>query len=150
VTPPITSMPEGSNPQGEEQVIGHENIVVGDVVGLMRSFHRMSEALINHLDRYEARAPVPPEGPQCTPAGTGSIHRELKKVKFPKFLGAMDGAVAEAWLETMVMCFPLRNYTSNMKVLHGSLSVEGEHSYLVEDTPTTTEHGHRRHVMGIF
>jgi hypothetical protein len=58
--PPVASMPEGYNPQGEEQVIGHEKIVVGDVVGLMRSFQRMSEALINRIDRDEARAPVPP------------------------------------------------------------------------------------------
>jgi hypothetical protein len=34
-------MPEGFNPQEEEQVIGHEQITVGDVVGLMRSFQRM-------------------------------------------------------------------------------------------------------------
>jgi hypothetical protein len=114
--PPVASMPEGSNPQGEEQVIGQEHIVVGDVVGLMRSFQRMSEALISHLDRDEARVPVPPEGPQCAPAGTGSIHRELEKVKFPEFLGATDGAATEAWLENMVMCFALRDYTSNMKV----------------------------------
>jgi hypothetical protein len=114
--PPVASMPEGSNPQGEEQVIGQEQIVVGDVVGLMRSFQRMSEALINHLDRDEARVPVPPEGPQRAPAGTGSIHRELEKVKFPEFLGATDGAATEAWLENMVMCFALRDYTSNMKV----------------------------------
>jgi hypothetical protein len=90
--PPVASMPEGSNPQGEEQVIGHEHIVVGDVVGLMRSFQRMSEALISHLDRDEARAPIPPEGPPCAPASTGSIHRELEKVKFPEFLGATDGS----------------------------------------------------------
>jgi hypothetical protein len=44
--PPVASMPEGSNPQGDEQVVGQEHIVVGDVVGLMRSFQRMSEALI--------------------------------------------------------------------------------------------------------
>jgi hypothetical protein len=42
VMPPVTSMPEGSNPQGEEKVIIHEHIVVGNVVGLMRSFQRMS------------------------------------------------------------------------------------------------------------
>jgi hypothetical protein len=29
---------EGSNPEGEEQVIGHEKIVVGDVVDWRRSF----------------------------------------------------------------------------------------------------------------
>jgi hypothetical protein len=32
--------------------------------------------------------------------------------------------------------------------LHGSLSTEGEHSSMVEDAPTTAEHGHRRRVMG--
>jgi hypothetical protein len=47
VTPPIASMQEGSNPQGEEQVIEKEQVIVVDVVGLMRSFQRMSEALIN-------------------------------------------------------------------------------------------------------
>jgi hypothetical protein len=35
--PPVASMPEGYNPQVEEQFIGEEEIVVGDVVGLMRS-----------------------------------------------------------------------------------------------------------------
>jgi hypothetical protein len=40
---------------------------VGDVVGLMRSFQWMSEALINHLDRDEARASTPPEGPPRAP-----------------------------------------------------------------------------------
>jgi hypothetical protein len=39
VTPPITSMPDGSTPQGDEQVVGQEKIAVGDVVGKMRSFH---------------------------------------------------------------------------------------------------------------
>jgi hypothetical protein len=90
--PPVASMPEGSNPQGEEQVVGQEHIVVGDVVGLMRSFQRMSEALIIRLDRDEARVSVPPEGPPRAPAGTGSIHRELEKVKFPEFFGATDDA----------------------------------------------------------
>jgi hypothetical protein len=79
--------------------------------------------------------------------GTGSIHRELEKVKFPEFFGAPDGAAAEAWLENMVMCFALREYTSNMKV-HGGISTEGEHSSMVEDTPATIEHGRRRRVMG--
>jgi hypothetical protein len=52
----------------------------------------MSEALISHLDRDEARAPTPAEVPPHAPAVTGSIHRELEKVKFPKFFGAPDGA----------------------------------------------------------
>jgi hypothetical protein len=64
VMPPVASMPEGSNPQGDEQVVGKEHIVVGDVVGMMRSFQRMSEALISRLDRDEARVSTPPEGPR--------------------------------------------------------------------------------------
>jgi hypothetical protein len=49
-TPPTASMPEGSNPQGGEQVLGQEHISVGDVLGMIRSFQRMSEALISRLD----------------------------------------------------------------------------------------------------
>jgi len=44
VTPPIAPTREGSNHQREEQVIGDEKIVVLDVVGLMRSCQRISEA----------------------------------------------------------------------------------------------------------
>jgi hypothetical protein len=85
----------------------------------------MSEALINRLDRDEARAPTPPEGPPHTPIGTGSIHRKLEKVKFPEFFGAPDGAAIEAWLENMAMCFALRNYTSNMKVHMAVFQLKG-------------------------
>jgi hypothetical protein len=63
----------------------------------------MSEALISRLDRDEARAPAPPEVLPRAPAVTGSIHRELEKVKFPEFFGAPDGTAAEAWLENMAM-----------------------------------------------
>jgi hypothetical protein len=59
--PPVASTPQGSNPQGDEQVLGQEKITVGDVVGMMRSFQHMSEELINHLDRDEARASTPAE-----------------------------------------------------------------------------------------
>ena len=109
-------MPEGSNPQGGKQVLGQEQIAVGDVIGMMRSFQRMSEALINRLDRKEARASAPAEVPLHASTVTGSIHHELEKVKFPEFFGAPDGAAAKAWLENMAMCFALRDYTSNMKV----------------------------------
>jgi hypothetical protein len=98
---------------------------VGDVVGLMRSFQWMSEALINHLDRDEARATTPPEGPPCALVGTGSIHRKFEKVKFLEFFGAPDGAAAEAWLENMVMCFSLCDYTSNMKVHMAVFQLKG-------------------------
>jgi hypothetical protein len=46
----IVSTLEGYNPHGEEQTTEQEKVVIGDVVGMMRSFQRMSEALINHLD----------------------------------------------------------------------------------------------------
>jgi hypothetical protein len=124
-TPPAASTPEGSNPQGGEQVLGQEQIAVADVVGMMRSFQRMSEALISRLDREEARAPAPAEVPPRAPAVTGSIHRELEKVKFPEFFGAPDGAAAEAWLENMAMCFALRDYTSNMKVRMAVFQLKG-------------------------
>jgi hypothetical protein len=124
-TPPPASTPEGSNPQGGEQVLGQEHISVGDVVGMMRSFQRMSEALISRLDRDEARAPAHPEVLPRAPAVTGSIHRELEKVKFPEFFGAPDGAAAEAWLENMAMCFALRDYTSNMKVRMAVFQLKG-------------------------
>jgi hypothetical protein len=32
--------------------------------------------------------------------------------------------------------------------MHGSILVEGECSSIMEDTPTSTKHGRRRHVMG--
>jgi hypothetical protein len=76
---------------------------VADVVGMMRSFQRISEPLINLLDRDEARVPVPNEGSQHTPPNSCSIQRELEKVKFSKFMGATDDSAAEAWFENMVM-----------------------------------------------
>jgi hypothetical protein len=51
-------------------------------------------------------------------SSTGSIHRELEKVKFPEFFGAPDGAATEAWLENMAMCFALHNYTSNRSSIY--------------------------------
>jgi hypothetical protein len=63
----------------------------------------MFETLIIHLDRYEARNPTPLEGPPHAPVVTGSIHRELEKVKFPEFHGAPYGTVVEAW-ERVWLC----------------------------------------------
>jgi hypothetical protein len=85
----------------------------------------MSEALISQLDRDEARAPTPTEVSLRAPAVTGSIHRELEKVNFFEFFGAPDGATAEEWLENMVMCFALRDYTSNMKVCMAVFQLKG-------------------------
>jgi hypothetical protein len=94
--PQVASSPEGSQPQGGERVFGQELIAVSDAIGMMRSFHRMSEALISRLDRDEARASAPPEVLPCAPAVIGSVHREFEKVKFPEFLGAPGGAATEA------------------------------------------------------
>jgi hypothetical protein len=33
------------------------------------------------------------------------------------------------------------------EVLHDSLSVEGDHSYMVEDIPSAVEHGYQRRFM---
>jgi hypothetical protein len=71
-------------------------VAVGDVVGLMRYFQPMSEALIDRWDRDEARASASPEVLPRAPTAIGSIHRELEKVKFPEFFGAPDGAATEA------------------------------------------------------
>ena len=92
---------------------------------MMRSFQCMSEVLINRLDRDEARAPAPAEVPPRALAVTSSIHHELEKVKFPELFGAPDGVAAEAWLENMAMCFALRDYTSNMKVLMVVFQLKG-------------------------
>jgi hypothetical protein len=71
---------------------------VGDVVRLMRSFQRMSKALIICLDRDEDRALEPPDDPPHAPASTCSIHRELENAKFPELFGATYGEDVEAWL----------------------------------------------------
>jgi hypothetical protein len=76
----------------------------------------MSDALINHLDRDEAKASTPPKGPPGAPVNTGSIYRELKNVKFPKFFATPNGVDSKEWLDNMEMCFSLCDYTSNMKV----------------------------------
>jgi hypothetical protein len=125
VKPPITSTPEGSNPPGGEKVLGQEQVAVGDLVGMMRYFQRMSETLISRLDKDEARALAPAEVPPRAPAVTGSIHCELEKVKFLEFFGAPDGAAAEEWLENMAMCFTLHDYTSNMKVCMAVFQLKG-------------------------
>jgi hypothetical protein len=125
VTSLVASTPEGSNPQGDEQVLGQDQMEVGDVFRMMRSFQCMFEELISHLDRDEARAPTPTEVPPRAPVGIGSIHCELEKVKFPKFFGALDGTAAEAWLENIAMCFALCDYTSNMKVCMAVFQLKG-------------------------
>jgi hypothetical protein len=101
--PLVAATPEGPKTRGDEQVLGQEQITVGDVVGMMRYFHRMSKALISRFDRDEARALAPTKVPPRAPDVTSSIHRELEKIKFPEFFGAPDRAATEAWLENMAM-----------------------------------------------
>jgi len=85
----------------------------------------MSEALINCLDHIEGRESIPNDGSQCRPIVSGSVHRELEKVNFPKFLGSIDGLAIEAWSKNMAMCFTLRDYTSNMKVYMEVFQMKG-------------------------
>jgi hypothetical protein len=92
---------------------------------MMRSFQNMSEGLISHLDRDEARASTPAKVPPRAPTVTSSIHHELEKVKFLEFFGVSNDAATEAWLENMVMFFALRDYTSNMKVHMAVFQLKG-------------------------
>jgi hypothetical protein len=108
--PPSTSTPEGSTPRGEGKTTEQDKVAVGNVMGMMRYFHRMSEALINHLYDDEGREYVPNEGSQRPFVVSRSVHREHEKVKFPKFMGFMDSLFLEYWLENMAMCFALRDY----------------------------------------
>jgi hypothetical protein len=56
---------------------------MGEVVEMMRSFQRMLEALISHLDLEEGRMYVPIEGSQHLLVVSSSVLKELEKVKFP-------------------------------------------------------------------
>jgi hypothetical protein len=125
IPPPSTSTPKGFAPLVEGQDNEQEKFTMGDVMGMMRYFQRMYEALINRLDRDEGRKSMPNEGSQHPPVVSGSVHRELKKVKFSEFMGSTDGLAAEAWLENMAMCFALRDYTSNMKVFMAVFQLKG-------------------------
>jgi hypothetical protein len=57
--PPEVSAPSESNPQGEEQFLRIDLIVIRDDDGLERSFQRLSEDLIHHIYLDEARDPIP-------------------------------------------------------------------------------------------
>jgi hypothetical protein len=46
------------------------------------------------------------------------------------------------------MCFTLRDYDLQHEGLHGGLSTEGERSSMVEDAPTTIEHGQSKTCHG--
>jgi hypothetical protein len=85
----------------------------------------MSEALISRLDRDEARAPAPAEVLSHAPAVTGSIHRELEKVKFPEFLVPQMAQPPRHGWRIWLMCFTLRDYTSNMKVCMEVFQLKG-------------------------
>eukprot|EP00253_Pinus_taeda_P018041 PITA_18041 len=114
---PTTPPNEGGN------ISTHEQIPVGEVLNLMRSFQHMSEALINRL-KWEHGGPIiQNETPQDTTRN--DVRRDLEKVKFPEFWGSTDGQSAEAWLENMAMCFTLRDYTSNMKAKMGIFQLKG-------------------------
>jgi hypothetical protein len=105
-------------------VLGQERIAVGDVIGMTRSFQRMSKALISRLDRDEARAPAPLRFCRAHRPSQVAFTR-IREGKFFRVLGRPDGAATEAWLENMAMCFALRDYTSNMKVRMAVFPLKG-------------------------
>eukprot|EP00253_Pinus_taeda_P027545 PITA_27545 len=114
---PTTPPNEGENISTQEQ------IPVGEVLNLMRSFQHMSEALINRLEREHGGPVMQNETPQNTTRN--DVCRDLEKVKFPEFWGSTDGQSVGAWLENMAMCFTLRDYTSNMKAKMGIFQLKG-------------------------
>jgi hypothetical protein len=60
----------------------------------------------------------------------------------------MDGSVAEAWLESKVMCFVLRGLDLQHEGPHRRSSAKGESSSMEEDTPTSVKHGCRSRFRG--
>jgi hypothetical protein len=99
-----------------KQVVGQEQIAVGDVVRMMRSFQCMSEALINRLDRDEARVWHPLRFHCALRLVLVAFTVNLRRSNFLSSLVPRMAQLLEAWLENMVMCFSLHDYTSNMKV----------------------------------
>jgi len=144
----VASTPEGSNPRGDEQVLRQEKIAVSNVVGMMRSFQRMFEALIICLDRDEVRVSAPAEVPQHAPTVTGSIHCELEEVKFPEFFSSLDGTTIETWLKNMAMCFIVCDYTSNMKVYMALFQLKESALLWWKTLLSQLKHGHQSCVMG--
>ena len=112
-----------------------------DVLGMMRSFQRMSEALINILDRDEARAPTPAEVPPRALVVTGSIHRELEKVKFPEFFGALGWRSRRGMVGEYGDVLRTSRLYLQHEGPHGGLSTKGERSSMVKYAPAATKHG---------
>lgn len=55
--------------------------------------------------------PPPYRPPRCI----GDEVKELLQLQSPLFLGSTDGAVAEAWLQSLQWCFGLCPHGSNLK-----------------------------------
>jgi hypothetical protein len=98
---------------------------VGDVVGIMRSFQRMSEALINLPDQDAQKEYVPNDGSQCAPLVVVVYKENSRRRSFLELVGAMDVSVVVAWLDNMAMCFTLHDYTYNMKVCMAIFQMKG-------------------------
>jgi hypothetical protein len=76
------------------------------------------------------------------PVVSGSIHRELEKVKFPQVMGF------HGWFSHRILVgeygnvFCIAQLYLQHEGLYGGFSTERECASLVEDTLTTTEYGH--------
>jgi len=101
-----------SPPPGGES----DTISVREVRDMMRSFHRITEALLDRPGGNTSMAGTSTQGVGHDHLSEDDLHRELEKVRLPIFKGTTKGEVAEAWLENMNLCFALRNYSSNQKV----------------------------------
>jgi hypothetical protein len=117
--PPCTSTPEVFSLQEENKTTEKNKVAMGDAMGMMRYFQSILEALTNHLDHDEGRYFVPIEASHHPPIVSGSVHRELEKVKFSEFWCSTDGLAAKYWLDNMEMCFSLRDYTSKLNFCMG-------------------------------
>lgn len=89
----------------------------------MCSFQGMSNALIKRLERHEGRIFTHAKGSHNP--SNDHMHQTLEKVNFLEFWGSTDERATKAWFKNMIMCFDLRDYTSNLKVHVGVSQMKG-------------------------
>jgi len=145
VMPTVAPMLEGSNPQGEEQVLNMSRFP-HDMRWVWQGPSReMSEALNNHLCWDKARAPVPlrvHHAPQLVLVAftknsrwliswAHKCHRQLNHLGMTSI---------------QVMCFALCNFDLHHEGPHRRSSAKGELSSIEKYAPTSAKHGRQIHV----
>jgi hypothetical protein len=81
VTPPEVPASSKSNPQGEEQVLGLDSLVVRDDDVLTRPFQVMSKGLDSPSVLRRGQGTCTLEGPQHALSSNISIHRKIERVE---------------------------------------------------------------------